>query len=434
MSSPSSQAGAHTFHAGAHTAIFERASALLEAMVALSSPSDDGPGLFRAARHLAQALAARGLEVDLAEEVGAGGLDLPVLHARSPARAGQPLLLVGHLDTVLPADRPERRDGRLWGAGAVDMKGGLAAFVGALDQLRHEGRPAPDGLHLLVLPDEEVAGPLSRRLVREHGRQARALWVLEPGRPIDSRGEILPDEATAEQLDGETLVVGRRGLLHWQLDAHGQTAHAGNGFWQGRSALVAAAEWSVAARALARPGPGPTVNVGRMVAGERAFVETLAEHADLLFSPRQTNVVPDRARVEGEARYRTATEARELRLELAAAAREIGERHGVELAFRVSSTVPAVDPGEASWRWARQAVERAAARGWRLEVESDRGGISFSNFLEPGSELPILDGLGPVGGGMHTREEYVDLGSLGRRIALLADLLELEAKQPAAGS
>ena len=61
--------------------------------------------------------------------------------------------------------------------------------------------------------------------------------------------------------------------------------------------------------------------------------------------------------------------------------------------------------------------------GWRLEIEDDRGGISFSNFLPDPSAIPILDGLGPVGGGMHTREEFMELESLDRRIALLADLL-----------
>lgn len=41
--------------------------------------------------------------------------------------------------------------------------------------------------------------------------------------------------------------------------------------------------------------------------------------------------------------------------------------------------------------------------------------------------MPVLDGLGPVGGGMHTREEFVDLASLHRRIVLLADLFEADA-------
>jgi len=44
-------------------------------------------------------------------------------------------------------------------------------------------------------------------------------------------------------------------------------------------------------------------------------------------------------------------------------------------------------------------------------------------FLADPGRLPVLDGLGPVGGGMHTRDEHVHLASLQRRIVLLADLL-----------
>jgi glutamate carboxypeptidase len=70
-----------------------------------------------------------------------------------------------------------------------------------------------------------------------------------------------------------------------------------------------------------------------------------------------------------------------------------------------------------------RAVELAAARGFRLEVETDRGGISFPNYLADSSGVPVVDGLGPVGDGMHTRDEWLDLRSLDRRIVLLADLL-----------
>ena len=69
----------------------------------------------------------------------------------------------------------------------------------------------------------------------------------------------------------------------------------------------------------------------------------------------------------------------------------------------------------------------AARRGWRLDLEEERGGISFPNFLPDPGRIPVLDGLGPVGGGMHTREEFVDLNSLRRRIVLLADLLAADA-------
>jgi acetylornithine deacetylase/succinyl-diaminopimelate desuccinylase-like protein len=62
--------------------------------------------------------------------------------------------------------------------------------------------------------------------------------------------------------------------------------------------------------------------------------------------------------------------------------------------------------------------------GLALEVEADRGGISFPNYLADPSAIAVVDGLGPVGDGMHTRDEYLDLRSLDRRVVLLADLLE----------
>ncbi|HBL27325.1 MAG TPA: glutamate carboxypeptidase, partial [Acidobacteria bacterium] len=77
-----------------------------------------------------------------------------------------------------------------------------------------------------------------------------------------------------------------------------------------------------------------------------------------------------------------------------------------------------------------RAVALAASRGWHLAVERERGGISFPNFLAKPGTLPVLDGLGPVGGGMHTRDEHVDLTSFRRRIVLLADLLAAASNLP----
>ncbi len=93
------------------------------------------------------------------------------------------------------------------------------------------------------------------------------------------------------------------------------------------------------------------------------------------------------------------------------------------LTLTFGDNIPPVDPGGPHAHQVDRAVALAAERGWRLDVERERGGISFPNFLPDPGRMPILDGLGPVGGGMHTREEYVELRSLGRRIVLLADLL-----------
>ena len=408
--------------------IFHSTVSLLEELTAISSPSGDRQGLEKAMARYGRALSDRDLQVEIRSLPDSLGQDLPVLTARFADRAAQQdLLLVGHMDTVLPAIAPRREGNRLWATGAVDMKGGLACLVGALDLLRAQGRSIPKDLTVVVVPDEEVAGHLSRLMMRERGRRARGLWVLEPGQPL---AEVIdsPRKLHGKEKEGETLVIGRRGLITWALDVKGRSAHAGNGFWSGRSALVAASRWCLQAAEMSVPGRGMTINPGRLVAGEAGFVEQLAAHSDLLFSPRQTNVVPDRARVEGEARFVTAAEGRQLGERLAVLAAEVGKSHDVKVDFGVLEQVPPLPPLEPSRQWARLAIELARKKGWHLEAEEDRRGISFPNMLEDPSSVPTLDGLGPVGGGMHTREEFVDLRSLDRRISWLADLLEADAQ------
>jgi glutamate carboxypeptidase len=430
---------------------------LLRELTAISSPSGDSAGLRRMAERLAAALRERGLAAEVREEPGEGGGSLPVLYATAgagteadagSARSGDaegeratgagtsgagasgeatagarvgthgapgpssPLLLVGHLDTVLPAREPHLTGEALIATGAVDMKGGLAALAGALDLLARRGLRPPADLLLVVVPDEEVGGTLSRAVVERWGERARALWVLEPGEPAG---------------EAETLVAGRRGLFQWRLEVHGRAAHSGLHYWAGRSALAAAAAWCVDAQALSWRAGGPTVNCGRLVAGDQGFVGDLAGTHGLLGTERQLNVVPDRAVVEGEARFLRVAEGHRLEGRLEALAAKVADATGTELRFTATTPIPPVDPHGAHRDRCEQAIALAAARGWRLELEEERGGISFPNFLPDPNRLPVLDGLGPVGGGMHTRDEFVDLRSLRRRIVLLADLLAEEA-------
>jgi glutamate carboxypeptidase len=397
--------------------IFRGTLEFLRELTATSSPSGDPAGLHRVAARLASALADRGLAAEIHEEMSPEmeGARLPVLHARGPQTSESHLLLIGHLDTVLPAAEPRIDGDRLFATGAIDMKGGLATFVGALDLLHHRGQAPPPDLLLVVVPDEEVGGTLSNAAVRRWGEPARALWVLEPGEPAEG--------------GAETIVAGRRGMFQWRLEARGEAAHSGLHYWEGRSALTAAARWAVKAEALSRRDGGPTVNVGRLVAGDSTFVEDLVASAALLGTERQLNVVPDRAVAEGETRFLRATESEDLVRALEALARDAAVETGTSITFAKGQQIPPVDPHGPQTAWIRRAVDLAAQRGWRLEIETERGGISFPNFLPDPGRIAVLDGLGPVGGGMHTREEFVDLRSLARRIVLLADLLEADTRR-----
>jgi succinyl-diaminopimelate desuccinylase len=132
--------------------------------------------------------------------------------------AGSPHFgFAGHLDVVPPGEGwtgdafiPELRGGLLYGRGAVDMKGGIAAFVAAAAEVpEHRGT-----LSLLITGDEE--GPAI------HGTRAIMAWMAERGvRPE----MILIGEPTSEARLGDTVKIGRRGSVNMWITIPGVQGH-----------------------------------------------------------------------------------------------------------------------------------------------------------------------------------------------------------------
>ncbi|HEX8307919.1 MAG TPA: succinyl-diaminopimelate desuccinylase, partial [Allosphingosinicella sp.] len=123
----------------------------------------------------------------------------------------------GHLDVVPPGEgwtgdpfRAEIRGGQLYGRGAVDMKGGIAAFVAAAAEVpEHRGT-----LSLLITGDEE--GPAV------HGTRAIMDWMAERGIRPDM---ILIGEPTSESRLGDTVKIGRRGSVNMWISIPGVQGH-----------------------------------------------------------------------------------------------------------------------------------------------------------------------------------------------------------------
>jgi glutamate carboxypeptidase len=377
-------------------------------LCAISSESGNASGLHRVAARLKAELERHALRVEISDETDANGNPQPVLIARGPTVGERHLLLLGHMDTVLPAVSPKIEEGKLFATGALDMKGGLAMLLGAFDVLAARGQQFPSDLLVVLVPDEESESLISGNATSRWSEHARAVLVLEPGQA---------------RADGETLVAGRRGMVEWKLEVTGRAAHSGLAYWAGRSALAAAADWCTRAQRLSSRGAGPTVNVGRFVGGGADFVQDLARHHDMLGSSRQLNVVSDRAVAEGETRFLSVIDRDAVLAELAALAESVAAQHEVSVTFTTGMQVPPVDPNGPGLPLVRRTVELAASRGFHLEIEEDRGGISFPNFLANPAKTPVVDGLGPTGDGMHIRGEFLNLDSLARRVVLLADLL-----------
>ncbi len=342
-------------------------------------------------------LAAELEEADFAARALAGVEVGDHLYAAPRARRrGAPYqLLLGHMDTVWPlgtlAEMPVRReDGRLFGPGVIDMKGGLATLVYALRALRALDLVPSVTPVVLVNSDEEIGSPDSERLIRLLARGAARAFVLE----------------CAEGREGR-LKIARKGVGRFTLTVHGRSAHAGTSFEEGISAIQELSTQVQRLFALNDTAAGVTVNVGTIDGGLRANV--VAARASCVVGVRAPSA-------ETERRLEAAIRGLEPTLP--------GARLEVEGGFGR----PPMEP----LRRNRALLQTAVRLGRRLGLElADAGLVGGSSDANTTSlYTATLDGLGPRGDGSHAADEHVVTASLPERAALLALLLLEPATVP----
>jgi succinyl-diaminopimelate desuccinylase len=313
-------------------------------------------------------------------------------------RGDRPVLLVnGHLDVVpvvagdwsVPPFGGLVRDGRLWGRGACDMKGGIAAAVEGLRACRDAGvEPACDvAFHLVA--DEETGG-----------RRGTAALL--------AAGRIAADAAVVPEPTGLTVGVAERGALHVEITVAGRAAH-GSDPARGRSAVADAAALVRALHLADFGGPGhpllgrPTCNVGTFRGGTAPNV--VASAATLGVDRR---LLPGRTEADALA---------ELRALLDRAAPDAAYRLDV-LTFVEGSELDPEHP------FARFVAATCRAGGGPAGHGEPRGSVlgSDARFLRNELGIPtVLYGPGSPTVA-HTADEYVPLDELATASATFAAL------------
>ncbi len=200
-----------------------RTTELLRELIRFDSvnpPGNEGPIQER----LRELLEGAGFECELLAAVGGRPNQIARLRGRSD---GPRLTYLGHVDTVL-ADRDawsvdpwsgELRDGCVWGRGALDMKGQVAAEVAAAAALAEEGWRPESGELMLVLTADEEAGAA-------HG----AKWLCEQ-HPDRVRSDFVVNEGGGDhvELDGTRVYgvcVAEKGVFRFTLTTEGRAGHA----------------------------------------------------------------------------------------------------------------------------------------------------------------------------------------------------------------
>ena len=236
----------------------EDVAALTRTLVAAPGTNPPG-GEAETARALADACRERGLDVAV-DEVEP---DRPNVSATLSGGSAPGLLLLGHTDVVPIGDGwtldpvgGEVRDGRLYGRGSTDMKGGLAASVVAMAALRAAGVDLAGPIELAAVVDEEETGAGIRHYIGA------------------SRGSGFGGCIVAEPTDLQPIIAAR-GDSYVEIDVTGKAAHSGNpadgiNAINGAAAIVRELErWhDEMAAAAAHPLVGPpTWNVGQVHGG-----------------------------------------------------------------------------------------------------------------------------------------------------------------------
>ncbi|PAT41160.1 succinyl-diaminopimelate desuccinylase [Vandammella animalimorsus] len=379
------------------------ALALLKELIAKPSVTPEDAGCQAL---LAQRLQALGFEL---EWLPAGPAEARVSNLWATRAAVQPdaptLVFAGHTDVVPsgaeqhwsnPPFVPTERDGRLYGRGASDMKGSIAAFVAALESVLQQQPRQALRLALLLTSDEE--GPAV------HG----TTHVIET---LRARGERLDycivGEPTAQQRTGDMIKSGRRGSLSGRLHVHGVQGHiayphlARNPIHQALPALaeLAATEWD---------------------AGNEFFPPTSWQISNIRAGTGAGNVIPGELVVDFNFRFSTESSDAQLRQRVHA----LLDRHGLDYTLHWTlGGQPFLTPSGTLVQLVQQAVGQVTGLSPEL---STSGGTSDGRFIA--TLCPQVIELGPPNASIHKVDEHIalaDLETLARIYAQLLQLLQL---------
>ena len=358
----------------------------LRELCAIDSDSHYKPGLDLMAGRFGERMRKLGMQVTIVER-DVWGNDL--VGSMQGEGSGN-VLLLGHTDTVYPvgtaAERPVRIEGEsVYGPGVCDMKGCILSALYAIEALLAMGKRPFAELRFLCVSDEEILYRHSIELIEGMCRDCQGALVLEAAR---ANGDI---------------VSARKGNAGYTLMAHGRPAHAGVEPEKGYNAITEIAHQVLQFQSLNGWREGITINPGRISGG--TAINVVPEHAQARFDLRYLH---SGDRIETEARWHEM-----MKQQLVA---------GVELTLEASpdSKEPMVRTPE-SLKLAQQAQEIALMLGFSVNHVAT-GGSSDASYVSHAG-IPVLDGLGPVGGLDHSPDEYLLVSSVAHRTALLAGLL-----------
>jgi succinyl-diaminopimelate desuccinylase len=363
------------------------------------TPADGG-----ALAYLHSVLAKAGFSVQRMTFTEPGTAPIENLYARIGTE--QPnLVFAGHTDVVPPGDETmwrhppfagEVADGKLFGRGAVDMKGGIACFVAAaLDYLAaNNGKPKHGSISLLITGDEES--------IAVNGTIKLLQWAAARGEKFDHC--VLGEPSNVDML-GDTIKAGRRGSLNGVLVVTGKQGHV----------------------AYPDRADNPVRGLVKLIAaiqaplddGSAQFDPSNLEFTSIDIGNKTVNLIPGEARARFNIRFNdrhSQDSLKQLIGQRAEAAAEGRVRFAIE--WEPSNADVFVTKPSLFTELAASAIAEVTGRKPKL---STTGGTSDARFIK--DYCPVLE-FGLVGQTMHAIDECVPVADLVALTAVYRRIIE----------
>jgi glutamate carboxypeptidase len=315
--------------------------------------------------------------------------------AERPGRVGQFITLITHTDTVIGNEwefAVDMEAGRAFGSGVIDNKGGVVVGLTALQRFLRAFPETEYGLRVVCSPNEEMGSIGFTGIFRELGADTKVGLGLEPA------------------LDNGSIIHQRRGNRWYDLTVTGVEAHAGRSYGEHANAAHDLAAKVCQLAQLTNYRKHLSVNVGRIDAGKDKH-----------------NIICGVARAKLDVRFPD-LESRDYlhrKIEKILSLPNDKSTSGQKMTateYKIVDDCPPFSLAKRTKRLARSYAALISRLEGRVVYSQPAGGAGDVNYLSTAGNF-VLDGLGPVGGYMHTAREFLQIDSLTTRSQALAGLL-----------
>ncbi|MDC1174670.1 M20/M25/M40 family metallo-hydrolase [Bacteriovoracaceae bacterium] len=366
---------------------------LLVKVSSISSKSSDVKGVNEVQQIIAELCLKMGLTTELIKNQVEESGDL--LIAQTKGDYSKYITLICHSDTVfeLNAQRPIYEDsGKLFGPGVIDDKGGMVVALRSLYMAMKQRVDTSTGIRFVCSPNEETGSTGFHKIFDQLKNDSDYILGFEPA------------------IGAGDVILGRKGNRWYDIEFKGIKAHAGRHHQNGLNACSELSQQLSYIHQLTNYEVGTTVNIGKIDGGQAH------------------NVVSDCASAQLDVRFNTfetkehVCEQIEESLNQSMVESICGTK-SVDVSFEVVDDCPpfnGVEESEELFHKLKSIYQSKFKKDINYHVVGGAADINY--FSSPGKKL--IDGLGPLGEGMHTENEYVDLESINTRSLAVTELIQ----------